>query len=105
VGELVILDVVAFIFGERIEEDAAVAAAEGDKDAKAATAALAFAGDALLDEAGAEVRVDEATLGAVGRLAQLVVVDALSTCQARELPWLRRAAQASPSNNVSPLGA
>ncbi len=62
-----------------------MAAAEGGQHAKAAAAALPFACDALLDEATAKIRVDQASLGAVRRLPEPLLVDALAAREPQEL--------------------
>src|SRR6266851_4339105 len=76
--QLVAVDVLALVLGERVEEHSPRSRPVGDQRAVAAGAALPAARDPLLDDAAAEIDVDQATPGALDRLSQATVSDSLT---------------------------
>src|SRR5581483_2336066 len=82
--ELVVVDVVPVALGEAVEEHRPRAGPERDDRAEAAALALALAGHALLDEAAAQIGIDQALADIAHRLGQGRIVDPLPPLKPRE---------------------
>ena len=82
--ELVRVDVVALTFSEAIEEDRKMPGAKSHQASIAAASALSGPGNALLDQAFAEIGIDEAAPSPFDSFAKPGVINLFPTRKTRE---------------------
>jgi hypothetical protein len=103
VRELIIIDVVAILLRETVEENASVPLTEGHKGSVSAPAPLAGAWYALLDKPAPEIGVDQPTPAPRRRKASYRQY--VRGGRSARTPWLRKPANRSPVGKyISPLG-
>src|SRR6266581_7392231 len=95
-GQLVVVDIAAFVLGKAVEEHASLQRAIRDERAIPARAPSSRPRHALLDHAPAQVSIDRPTLRLLDGLRELPVSDPLFPREARE-PLRRENTQGCPS--------
>jgi hypothetical protein len=98
-------DIIAFALGETVDEHGNLLCPEGHQRPITTATALAFPGDALFDEAAAEIGVDKAAMCATSGFAKARIIDAFTSGKARELFRLENfSTTAHHSNRYPTLG-